>query len=320
MQTHKQALLAAYRHEKPDFIPNSNAGNAVFRCPTDRYMGEGTQGRDMFGVKWILTQAENRWAGMSPAPDECLLDDIADWRDIKFPDLDSINWPEHVAASLNGVDRNEKTVTALISSGLFERMNQLMGMENALCAFYEDPDSVKEFFEALADFKLKCIDYVAEYGRPDIIQMHDDWGMSTNMFFSPDIWREFIKPHEERFARRIHSHGAFYEHHSCGYITPIIGDLVEIGVDALNPLNVCNDLQHIKNEYGGKITLVGGFDNQRIETERPSGAELDKMVRSTFEVLAPGGSFVSYYVPLSEEMCQAVTSSALRTGKDFYNK
>lgn len=318
MKNQRQALLAAYRHEVPEFVPNGNTGNVVFRCPTDRYFGEGTEGRDMFGVKWILTDSANRWAGMSPAPNECLLEDIADWRDIEFPDLDSIDWEKHIEVSLQGVDREKQVVTGLISSGLFERMNQLMGMENALCAFYEDPDSVKEFFAELAEFKLKCIDYVAKYGKPDIIQMHDDWGMSTNMFFSPEIWREFIKPHEARFAERIHSYGMFYEHHSCGYITPIVGDLVEIGVDAINPLNVCNDLELIKREYGDRITLVGGFDNQRMESERPSGQALKDEVKKTLDMLAPGGSFVAYFVPMTDEVWKAVSDEVDICGENYY--
>ena len=69
--------------------------------------------------------------------------------------------------------------------------------ENALCAFYEYPDEVHEFFDAMCEYKLKCIDLAYKYLKPDVIHMHDDWGTNKNLFFSPEIWREFVKPNEE---------------------------------------------------------------------------------------------------------------------------
>lgn len=308
MQTQKEAMLCAYRHQVPEVFPDTLTGNLIVRAPIDRYYGPEQRGKDLWGVTWLKTDMENPWAGMSPDPEvPPLLEDIADWREIKFPDLDSIDWSGLAKEALNGVDREKVVVTGMISSGLFERMNQLMGMENALCAFYEDPDEVKGFFAALADFKLDCIDRVVKCLKPDIIQMHDDWGMSTNMFFSPELWREFIRPHEARFAERIHSYGLFYEHHSCGYIQPIVGDLVEIGVDALNPLNTCNNLRKIKQEYGKYITLVGGYDNQLVESEDLSGAALEAHVKEVLSYMAPGGSFVSYFLPMTDKKWREVS-------------
>ena len=75
----------------------------------------------------------------------------------------------------------------------------------------------------MADYKIRCIDAMIEYGKPDILIMHDDWGMNTNLFFAPETWRKFIKPHEKRFADRLHASGVLYEHHSCGYITLLGG-------------------------------------------------------------------------------------------------
>ena len=289
-QTQKQAFLSAYHHDRPEFVPCANL-TAVCRCPTDRYFGSKMTGPDMFGVLWQKSDPVNPLAGMTPIPDHYVLENIAHWETVTFPDLNSINWERHAQKSLQGVDREQTAVTGLISSGLFERLNQLMGMENALCAFYEEPEAVKDFFAALADFKLRCIDKLIEYADPDIIQMHDDWGMATNLFFSLDLWREFIKPFEARFADYIHQKGKLYEHHSCGYITPLVGDLVEIGVDAINPLNVCNDIAGIKREFGTKITLVGGVDNQKAEMPGATEEDLREAVRQSIDHWAPGGSF-----------------------------
>lgn len=115
-------------------------------------------------------------------------------------------------------------------------------MENALCSFYEYPDELHEFFDAMLEYKLKCIDLAHKYLNPDVIHMHDDWGTNDNMFFSPELWREYIKPNEEKITQHIHELGMLYIHHSCGYIKQIIPDLVEIGVDAIEPMMPQNDL------------------------------------------------------------------------------
>ena len=112
--------------------------------------------------------------------------------------------------------------------------------------------------------RIACIDKLYETVHPDVIQMQDDWGMQTSMLLSPELWREFFKPHEKRFAEHIHKLGMIYEHHSCGYVMPIVGDLVEIGVDALSPLNVCNDIPKLKKEFGNSICLIGGLNNHQI--------------------------------------------------------
>jgi uroporphyrinogen decarboxylase len=319
MQTQKQALLAAYRHEQPDFVPCANL-TAVFRCPTDRYYGPDSAGPDLFGVLWQKSDLNNPLAGMTPVPGNCVLDDITRWKELKFPDLDSIDWKQHAGAALRGVDREQTAVTGLIGSGLFERLNQLMGMENALCAFYEEPEATKEFFAALTGFKLRCIDKLVEYGDPDIIHMHDDWGMATNTFFSADIWREFFKPFESRFADYIHQKGKLYEHHSCGYITPLVGDLVEIGVDALNPLNVCNDIAGIKRDYGAKITLVGGADNQKATAPNATDGDLRREIRRSIDLYAPGGSFASYFIATTQEEERIAIEEAVGYGADFYKR
>lgn len=72
--------------------------------------------------------------------------------------------------------------------------------------------------------------------KPDVIHMHDDWETNKNMFFSPELWQEFIKPNEEKYVKRIHEYGMLYIHHSCGHIQQIIPDLVEIGMDAIEPV------------------------------------------------------------------------------------
>ena len=89
-------------------------------------------------------------------------------------------------------DRPEIVVFGLMLSGPFERMHYLSGFENSLCAFYESPDEVHAFLEAMEANRIACIDKLYETVHPDVIQMQDDWGMQTSMLLSPELWREFF--------------------------------------------------------------------------------------------------------------------------------
>ena len=125
----------------------------------------------------------------------------------------------------------------------------------------------------MCEYKLKCIDLAYKYLKPDVIHMHDDWGTNKNLFFSPEIWREFIKPNEEKYVKRIHDHGMLYIHHSCGNVDKIIPELAEIGIDALEPVMLCNDIEGSLKACGDKITLMGGIDNQMID-QKGTGEEV----------------------------------------------
>lgn len=298
MQTKKEALLAAYKGEPIDFIPNiqSCTNGAVF--PGDRYFGPDKTGYDAWGVNWTQLGPDPGIDGSMVTPGTQLFEYFDEWKEhVKFPDLEAM----HAADILRGMaanwDRaNNVTQVLVLSGGAFERMNQLVGMENALCAFYEYPDEVKEFCDAFCEYRLKCIDLIHEVLHPDVIEMHDDWGTNTNMFFSPEIWREFIKPMEQRYIDRIHSYGMIYNHHSCGYIMQIIPDLVEMGLDCINPLNVSNDVALIKEKYGDKITLMGGVDNQKIDADGCPEEDIRKEARRVIDAYGKTGRYIANYI------------------------
>ena len=92
----------------------------------------------------------------------------------------------------------------------------LMGFENALCALLTEPEEVSAFLDALMEYKLKLIDKLAQYYKPDVLTFHDDYGTQLNLFFSPEIFRELFKPQLKKAVDRCHEHGMFFELHSCG--------------------------------------------------------------------------------------------------------
>ncbi|MBQ8663207.1 MAG: hypothetical protein IJ471_05060 [Eubacterium sp.] len=307
MQTAKQAMLAILKGEKADFIPEAYSTMKDVVYPGERFIDlknfdpYGT-GPDAWGVMWTNQGPNPMIDGNTVAKDFRLFEDVADWKKyVKFPKFSKFVLKmifKNMQKGM-GVNRDEHVVSCLLLSGAFERVNQMVGFENALCAFYECPDEMKELLNAIADYKIKCIELAHKTLKPDVIHMHDDWGTNDNMFFSPDIWREFIKPIEKRYADKIHELGMIYMHHSCGHIEQIIPDLVEIGVDAINPMMISNDLDTLMEKYGDKITFCGGIDSQTMEIEATPEA-VTREVRKAMDKYANKGRYLPYIIPINE--------------------
>jgi hypothetical protein len=275
--------LLAYKHQTPAYIPTLFTDIAMIQaCPEmERYCGNKS-GKDYFGVDW--TYVEDAHAPM-PTPGNIIFEDMTEWRDyIKFPDLEAIDWEKqadidvHTAfmalvAGAGLVPREDgksayedgKLVLCMVINGMFERLHAFMGFENALIALATEPEECYEYFKAAADWKIAYFKKIAKYYKVDVINAHDDYGSADRLFMSPQTWRELIKPHLKRMVDACHEEGIIYQHHSCGYIEPIFEDLVEIGVDAIDPLQAGNkNLKELKEKFGDKITFCGGFDNQGI--------------------------------------------------------
>ncbi len=311
---------------KPDHVPGHRAGHykaMVFpgeryiRFPFDPY---GT-GSDDWGVLWTNLGPNPGIDGSMVAQGFKLFDDFADWKEkVVFPDPSKQPLAQIFGAMEKGmqINREEDVVEVLLLSGQFERLNEMIGMEDALCAFYDEPELMHEWMEAMCEYKLKCIDLACEYAKPDIIDMQDDWGAGKNMFFSPEIWREFIKPNEIRYVERIHEHGALYRHHSCGYIMQIVPDLVEIGVDILEPFMVCNDVEGTLKEYGDRIAIAGGVDNQKIEHPDASEETIIIEAHRVLDTYAKLGRYIPDFVATKAEVSMLFSKEVEEYGKRVF--
>ena len=314
--TARENMLRAYRHEKPEWVPNGFTDIDIWDSFGERYFGEGS-GDDWFGVNWTYTPELH---SQTETPGQEVIDDLEKWRErVHFPDLNSYNRTEIAAQATAHWDRENKVSLCMLLNGPFERMMSLMGFENAVCAFLETPDEVHELFEAITEHKCRYLKILKKYFDFDIIAFHDDWGNNQNMFFSMDMWREFIKPCIKKVVDCTHELGMIFEMHSCGYIKPTVAELVEIGVDSIQPLQYCNDVEELKGKYGRQILLSGGFNTQGV-LERPGATEeeIRAEVRRTIDTLAPEGGYCAL-VPIIDDWVRGIViDEVARYGKDFY--
>ena len=290
--TRREELLQVYQHKDINYVPCFFT-DFDFSQPesiNERPKGDGL---DWFGVEWEFVPAV-----MAPMvkPGTKRLTDICNWKEeLVFPDLNAVDWEAAAAAETANWDRENKISFMMLINGIFERTHALMGFEDALCAMYEEPEAYKELVNAITDYKVEVIKIIGKYFKPDVLSFHDDFGSNDRMLMSVDLWEEFFKEPLKRVIDETHRQGMIYEHHSCGYIEPIFDQLVELGIDAIDPLQITNPVRQLKDQYQDRVTFVGGYDNQNVY-DKPGVTEneIRTETKRAIEELAPGGSFVAF--------------------------
>lgn len=214
----------------------------------------------------------------------------------KFPLPDILadyRW-EGVAEKIQEL-RNKDLVT--LSGGyaidIFEPAWYLRGMETLLMDFLINPAMAEACLDRMSDIKCKLAARWAEMGV-DVIIYGDDVGTERAMMMSPDIWRKWLKPYLNmaiQTAKRINPKVLCY-YHSDGNIEDIIPDLIEVGVDILNPIQPESmDPKKIKELYGDKLCLWGTIGTQTtMPFDTPSGVR--NTVRDMIESAGYNGGLV----------------------------
>ncbi len=186
-----------------------------------------------------------------------------------------------------------------LCAGLFEMHQRVRGMENAMLDPLLFPESSDKLIGKLADLKIGFWDAALDIlgDVVDIVGEGDDYGTQQSQLIDPDQFRQFYKPHFERVTRFIKQKRPEVKilFHSCGNVRPIVPDLIEIGVDILNPVHVTAtgmEPFQLKKDFGRDIVFWGGgVDSQKI---LPMGTpqQVKDNVKRNIEALAPGGGFV----------------------------
>jgi hypothetical protein len=178
----------------------------------------------------------------------------------------------------------------------FTTMSFLHGCTQTL----EDLCLERDHIEALADIVFGFEEDVIRLLKPqgfDAVGLADDWGTQENLFISPALWREIFKPRYRRQAELAHACGLDLYFHSCGYIFDIIPDLIEIGVDILNPgqPNI-NGIRKMGEAFSGKIAFACPVSYQ---TTGISGSreEIYSEVKELVECLGNRGGGLIGHIP-----------------------
>ncbi len=211
-------------------------------------------------------------------------------------DLDAFEWPDphdpgllDDARRLRNVVGDGAFVVPNIGWALFERAWSLRGFENTLLELAMDPGYIGALLDRIVDIRLVVIERYLQLGV-DGGYFGDDYGAQTGTLFSPTTWRELIKPRLARLFAPFVERGLPVLMHSDGDIAPIVPDLVEIGLTALNPVQPeVMDHAWLHAEFDGRLAFYGGVSTQTV---LPSGTpdEVRAAARMCVATLAPNGT------------------------------
>lgn len=259
-----EVVRRALEFQKPDRLPlNIEAlGLSDIHFVNWNQIGTGDKTLrktvDEWGCVWSRTEIKNM-GQVTENP-------LNDWEA-----LENFPWPDpNDPALYEGMDvrlqgAGDKYVLTGFFMLLFERMHALRGFENTLTDLYLEKERIALLADRIVEFDLAVIRNISQRfpGKIHGISFTDDWGTQQNLFIRPALWREFFKPRYERIINAIHKVGWHAWMHSCGRINEIIGDLIDVRLDAINLQQPrALGIEEIGRLYRGRICFVSLCDIQ----------------------------------------------------------
>ncbi|MBC5647622.1 uroporphyrinogen decarboxylase family protein [Christensenella tenuis] len=268
--------------------------HADFRTIRPKYIGpklaryeDGT-----FDSIWGIRRGGGFWGTALNHP----LEQIEDVRELdKFewpsPDLFDVEFtPEEIALS------KDYAIIGGEWAPFFIEAYELVGMEKLLMDMYINPELAMGLIERCLDFHLEINERLfPKYAQYiDMYWFANDYGITRGLLMDPDMWRKYLKPLQKKLADQGHKYGMKVAMHSCGDITSIIPDLIDIGIEIVNPIQVnCPgmDPQKLKREFGKDIVFFGGIDyNELLSNGTPS--EVKQGVKDMIDILGYDGKMI----------------------------
>jgi uroporphyrinogen decarboxylase len=192
-------------------------------------------------------------------------------------------------------ERGEYFIGCDVSPSVFEMFWRLRGLERAMFDLIEKNKSILGLLDACTEFTIALANAAMKSYELDWVWTGDDAGSQDNMLISPEMWRDLIKPRLKAIFDVIKARNQIVAFHSCGAIRPIISDLVEIGIDVLNPIQPnCPGMNpyELKKEFGSDIAFMGGVDTQGI-IPNGTATEVYRTTRELVEAMtADGGGYI----------------------------
>jgi len=309
--TRKERVIAAMSHQETDSFPyqmdclsaaerklkgwfgdvdlNEVIGNHIAMFEPSYYSIfktediDKTKFRDAFGAVWELKPNEDIGTVISNPLKEPTL------KGYEFPDPEKVMELEGVTSFLE--TNNDKFLIGAIGFSLYERAWILRGIEPVLFDFLENPIFIEELFDRIIDFNLVITKRLCRF-PVDAFHFGDDWGQQHGLIIDPEMWRSVFKKRLKKLYDAVHDAGVPVSIHSCGDITDIIPDLIEIGVNMITPLQAeALDFNFLKREYGKYLTFWGGVSTQRT---MPYGTpdEVRTEIRKLKRILGKDGGYI----------------------------
>ncbi|RLE11701.1 methyltransferase, partial [Candidatus Aerophobetes bacterium] len=216
------------------------------------------------------------------------------WDNMNIPDF----WDELRNRALKLRENTDKALIIVAGCNLFEWGTFLRRIDNFLIDLVMDQKNVERLLDALMEQHMPFLEKVCQSvgDIADIIRFGDDLGMDSGPFMSPEIYRKLFKPRHKMLCDFVKKHSKMHTFiHSCGSIYQLIPDIIEAGIEIINPVQTnAKDMEpeKLKKEFGSDVTFWGGGADTRAVLNRAKPNEVKEHVKRRLEIFSKGGGFV----------------------------
>lgn len=240
-------------------------------------------------------------------------------------DLAACEWPEADDSLFSNYEEiaaflpPEMKVIGTVSA-LFETVTQAMGLQTFCINLYDNPQLIDEIFHKAGKLIGDCVEKMLQFDHVGAVWITDDLAYNQGAIIDPQLYRQYIYPWYKRYAKMVHDAGRPFLLHSCGNTKPLFEDIIDIGFDALHPLESnAVDIYQAKKDIGSRICLMGNVDLSYM-LPRGSIDEITEDVKKLIGNVGTGGGFclgssnsIPNYVPLDKYL--AMNRACMEFGK-----
>lgn len=293
--TTRERFARMYAHQEADRVPMLDGpwGTTITRwrkegMPTDDYVSyfdldkvghisidysprypikvlEETPEYTIHTTEWGATL--KTWKHLTSTPEflDFTIKDEASWEEAKArmkADPSRVNW-DALKTNYDLWKKEGRWIIGGFWFGFDVAHSWAVGTTRLLYAMADNPEWVEDIFNTYLDINLQMMQMVIDAGyQPDEINWPDDMGYKNTQFFSLNMYRNMVKPVQKRAVDWIHERGMKARLHSCGLVDKFVPEFIEIGIDALNPLEVKAGMKptELKATYGDKLVFHGGIN------------------------------------------------------------
>lgn len=285
---------ADFRYVGPQYVgPSRYCGITGFHCG----------GTDVWGMQW--SPASNQFCTYyESTPSLAHATTIRDLEEHPWPKLDWFTF-DHIRQQVLSFNDRQQYAIVYADTNFFEVACWIRGLEQLLVDMIEQPELAYWLMEKVTTFYHGLVMRAIEAAGDviDIIWSSSDVGMQTGLMISPQVWREQIKPWHRMLITPFKEMGFKTRYHSDGAISSIIGDLIEMGLDLLDPIQPNTpgmSPEELVRDFGGRLAYYGGINTQTL-LPYGSTSEVEQEVLRYIDLLGRQNSY-GYCVAASNSL------------------
>ena len=306
----RERILAALNRQEPDRVPtcewvlNPKVMEQICNTASDL---EFVQKMDLDGIavgldskntviddrhfidEWGITRVSY---DEYPNPVGFPIQELSDLDTYEVPDPDAPYRFNKIKKAMD-LFGQEKCVIARVRD-VFSQPRDLMGFENFLAGFYEEPELVQRLMEMSVEYSGRICENLAGLGI-EVIVVGDDIANNQALLMNPDMYREQVLPHFEALVKKAKSLGLKVIKHSDGDLNSVVEDLVNTGIDCLDPIDARGnmDLAALKARYGNRIAFKGNVDCVETLVNKSEDQVRREVARCLLQGSVGGGHIIS---------------------------